>query len=278
MSIRTKFRKIGWLARFYRRFIIKMPLKQKMAMPKKVLEQDYEQLINENDSALSLMPSANSQCCVSFSIIIPVYCPNLEHFQAMVESVIKQRYSKWQLILVNDFSQSEALDVLLEQYNQHEQITVIQRATNGHISAASNDGLTSATGDYITFLEHDDLLHPDALNTFALSLLENPDANILYSDDYQINKQGQFEPALFKPRWNPDLFYSFSYVCHLDFYKKSLIEDIGGFNLDIEGCVNYDLLLRTVVHCNAQKIFYIPFVLYFWRIGKGSTITWQVKR
>ncbi len=278
MSIRTKFRKIGWLARFYRRFIIKLPLEQKVQMPKKILEQDYEQLINDNDSALSLVPLANSQCCVSFSIITPVYCPNLEHFQAMVESVIKQCYSKWQLILVNDFSQSEALDALLKQYNQHKQITVIQRSSNGNFSRASNDGLTLATGDYITFLNHDDLLHPNALNTVALSLLENPDANILYSDDNQINKQGQFEPSSFKPRWNPDLLYSFSYVRHLDFYKKSLIENIGGFILDIEGCDNYDLLLRAVLHCNAEKIIYIPFVIYYWRLGEGSTITWQVKR
>jgi len=260
-----KLRKIDWLRNAYRKYIVKMPFVQELQ------EQGYRQVIKRNNTALSMLPLVNEKTGVLFSIVTPVYLPNLKHFQAMVESVLQQRYSNWQLILVNDFSQCEALDVLLEKYNQYKQITVIQRSTNGHISAASNDGLAVATGDYIVLLDHDDLLHRDALNAVALTILANPDATILYSDEDKIDEQGNFEQAHFKPKWNPDLLYSHNYICHLGVYKKSLIDDIGGFSIGVEGSQDYDLLLRAVKQCQEQGIIHIPYVLYHWRIAEGST-------
>lgn len=264
-ALRAELRKIDWLARFYRKYIIKMPFDHELQ------EQGYGLIMKTNTFALSLLPSIDAKQGVAISIVTPVYRPNLKHFIAMVDSVLAQRYTNWQLILVNDFSQCKELDRLLEQYSQHKKITVIQRASNGHISAASNDGLAAATGDYIALLDHDDLLHCDALNTVALTILTNPEANILYSDEDKIDEQGDFEQAHFKPKWNPDLLYSHNYVCHLGVYKKSLIDQIGGFNLGVEGCQDYDLLLRAVKRCNAEEIIHIPYVLYHWRIAQGST-------
>lgn len=260
-----KLRKIDWLTKAYRKYIVKMPFDHELQ------EQGYKQVIKNNNIALSMLPLVNEKTGAYFSIITPVYRPNLQHFQAMVESVLRQRYSNWQLILVNDFSQCEQLDVLLAEYNQHNQITVIQRRSNGHISAASNDGLAVAKGDYIALLDHDDLLHREALNAVALTLLANPDANILYSDEDKVDEQGDFEQAHFKPKWNPDLLYSHNYICHLGVYKKSLIDEVGGFNLGVEGSQDYDLLLRAVKQCQEQGIIHIPYVLYHWRISEGST-------
>ena len=264
-SVRESLRQIDWLARFYRKYIIKMPFDHELQ------EQGYTQVIKNNNFALSLLPRVDVKKGVNFSIVTPVYRPNIQHFQAMVESVLQQSYSNWQLILVNDFSQCEKLDALLEQYGQHAQITVIQRSSNGHISAASNDGLAAATGDYIALLDHDDLLHSEALNAVALTLLANPRANILYSDEDKIDEQGNFEQAHFKPEWNPDLLYSHNYVCHLGVYKKSLLDEICGFNLGVEGSQDYDLLLRAIKACKEQGIIHIPYVLYHWRIAEGST-------
>jgi GT2 family glycosyltransferase len=264
-AIVDKLRKVDWLVSLYRKYIVKMPFDHGLQ------EQGYAQVIKRNNIALSLLPLVDKKAGALFSIVTPVYRPNLIHFQAMVESVLRQRYTNWQLILVNDFSQCEQLDILLEQYNEHKQITVIQRSSNGHISAASNDGLAIATGDYIALLDHDDLLHCEALNAVSLTLLANPSANILYSDEDKIDEQGSFEQAHFKPKWNPDLLYSHNYVCHLGVYKKSLIDDIGGFNVGVEGSQDYDLLLRAVKQCQQQGIIHIPYVLYHWRIAQGST-------
>jgi glycosyltransferase involved in cell wall biosynthesis len=259
-ALQHRLEKIHWLVRVYQKYILKISF-----------EQGYEQVIKTNNLALSLLPKVEKNEGKLISIVTPVYRPNIDHFKAMVNSVLQQSYTNWELILIDDFSAYEELDFLLTQYSSHPQITVIKRTTNGHISSASNDGLEVAKGSYIALLDHDDLLHRDALNAVALTLLVNPNVNILYSDEDKVNEQGDFEQAHYKPKWNPDLLFSHNYVCHLGVYKKSLIDDIGGFRLGVEGSQDYDLLLRAVKQCKAQGIIHIPYVLYHWRIAQGST-------
>lgn len=263
--VRLRAREIGWLARFYRKYIIRLPLEGDFAEQLKA----YQQVQESNNLALSILPSIKPN--IKFSVITPVYRPNVEHFKAMVESVINQSYTSWELLLVDDCSSDIKLTELLNEYAKHSRIFVQQRERNGHISVASNDGLALATGDYIALLDHDDLLHPEALNTMALFIQHNVDVNILYSDEDKVNEQGGFEQPHFKPKWNPDLLYSHNYVCHLGVYKKSLIDEIGGFRKGVEGSQDYDLLLRSVKACKGQGIIHVPYVLYHWRIAEGST-------
>ncbi|MFT7005925.1 MAG: GT2 family glycosyltransferase [Colwellia sp.] len=267
--LRVKLRNISWLAHFYRKYIIRMPFYFEVPVTTEPDLDHYNQVKVVNDIALSLIPLVN--CGPKISLITPVYKPNLVHFQAMLESVFRQTYQNWQLILVDDNSACSELEKALQQAELDERITVVRRSINGHISAASNDGLKVADGEFIALLDHDDLLQKDALKVVALYLQLQPDANILYSDEDKINEQGGFEQAHYKPKWNPDLLYSHNYVCHLGIYRKSLLDDIGGFRLGVEGSQDYDLLLRAVKQCKEQGIVHIPYVLYHWRIAQGST-------
>ena len=265
--IRVRLRKIEWLARFYRKYIIKLPFEHE------IIERDYLEVKANNDVLLEALPLLTTG--IKISIITPVYKPNLIHFNAMLASVFNQSYSNWQLILVDDCSQNIDLDLSLREAEKDSRVTVVRRTENGHISKASNDGLKHATGEYIALLDHDDLLQINALKTVIFYIeqekLNANDVNILYSDEDKINKEGEFEQAHFKPQWNPDLLYSHNYICHLGVYKKSLLDDIGGFRVGVEGSQDYDLLLRAVKACNAQNIIHIPYVLYHWRIAPGST-------
>jgi len=230
---------------------------------------DYNQVKTVNVMALSLLPLVETG--PKISLITPVYKPNLVHFQAMLESVFKQSYKNWQLVLVDDNSACPELNKFLLQAELDERVTVVRRSKNGHISAASNDGLKVADGEFVALLDHDDLLQKDALKAVALYLQLQPDANILYSDEDKVNEQGGFEQAHYKPQWNPDLLYSHNYICHLGVYRKVLLDEIGGFRLGVEGSQDYDLLLRAVKQCKEQGIIHIPYVLYHWRIAQGST-------
>lgn len=260
---KSKLQKIDWLARIYRKYILKMPFVHEVPIV------DYIQVKKSNDQALSLLPLIKDG--PKISLITPVYKPNLAHFQAMLDSVLKQTYQHWQLVLVDDNSACLELEKALQQAELDVRVTVVRRSENGHISAASNDGLKVADGEFIALLDHDDLLQKDALKAVALYLQLQPDANILYSDEDKINEQGGFEQAHYKPKWNPDLLYSHNYVCHLGVYRKSLLDGIGGFRLGVEGSQDYDLLLRAVKRCKEQGIVHIPYVLYHWRIAQGST-------
>lgn len=261
--IRVRLRKIEWLARFYRKYIIRLPFDHE------IVERDYADVKAKNDLAVNLLPYPTTG--PKISIVTPIYKPNIVHFKTMVESVLAQSYRNWELILVDDCSRDNELTQCLTELSLHSQIKVYIRTDNGHISAASNDALKLASGDFVALLDHDDLLHKDALKAFALNIVANPDANILYSDEDKVNEEGEFEQAHFKPAWSPDLLYSHNYVCHLGVYRKSLLDKIDGFRVGVEGSQDYDLLLRAVKACNAQNIIHIPYVLYHWRIAPGST-------
>lgn len=264
LSVRASLRKIDWLARAYRKYILKLPNTALAGF-----EADYQTIRRQNDQALSLLPKVKNG--VSFSLITPVYRPNLVHFDAMIASVLAQSYPHWQLVLVDDYSKDPELSQKLNELAKHPQITVIERSQNGHISQASNDGLAVAKGDYIGLLDHDDLLHPEALNVMALSICADPMLDILYSDEDKVNEQGQFEQPHFKPKWNPDLLFSHNYICHFLVLKRSLVEQIGGFRQGVEGSQDYDLVLRATKATSAERIAHLPYVLYHWRIAEGST-------
>jgi GT2 family glycosyltransferase len=150
-------------------------------------------------------------------------------------------------------------------------VKVAFRNSNGHISAASNSALELATGEFMALLDHDDELPPHALYMVAVEMNRHPDADIIYSDEDKIDEQGRRFQALFKPDWNPDLFFSQNYISHLGVYRTSLVNRIGGFRTGYEGSQDYDLCLRCVAKTDASRIRHIPFILYHWRAIAGST-------
>ncbi|MEG3755799.1 glycosyltransferase family 2 protein [Psychromonas arctica] len=257
-QVRIQLRKIGWLARLYRKYFMKLPL-----------DGGYSEIKIAQNNLLSAIKIARYQTC--FSIIVPTYQPGLSLFKDMVASVTGQRYSNWELVIVDDASQDAGLIDYLNSLVDDTRINVIQRTVNGHISKASNDGLAVATGDYIVLLDHDDLLHCDALSAMADAIYNNPQAKLLYSDEDKITEKGERVTPHFKPQWNRDLLYSMNYISHLGVYQRELVESVGGFRVGFEGSQDYDLLLRCVAQCNDQQIVHVPYVLYHWRAIQGST-------
>ena len=91
-------------------------------------------------------------------------------------------------------------------------IQLVRREENGGISVASNDALALAKGEWVGFLDHDDLLEPDALFEIARLLQSHPDADLIYSDEDRLTEDG-YEKPLLKPDWSPDYFLSYNYLC-----------------------------------------------------------------
>jgi GT2 family glycosyltransferase len=178
-------------------------------------------------------------------------------------------YPHWELCIADDASSQLHVKQILEEYSTKDQrIKVIFRRKNGHISAASNSALKLATGEFITLLDHDDLLPPDALYEVASLLNRHPEADMIYSDEDKVNEHQELLDPYFKPDWCPDLLLSQNYICHLGTYRRTLINKIGGFRIGYEGSQDYDLVLRLTEKTN--NIFHIPKVLYHWRIHSES--------
>ncbi len=209
------------------------------------------------------------------SVIMPVYNTDREYLIKAIESVINQTYQNWELCIADDASTEIHVKEILKYYKEKdERIKVVFRAENGHISKTSNSALSIATGDYIALLDHDDELPEYALFFVVKEINEHPDAKLIYSDEDKLYFDGsRFLRVLpyFKSDWNPDLFLSQNFISHLGVYKKSIVDEIGGFREGYEGSQDYDLALRFIEKIKHSEIRHIPMILYHWRMTEGST-------
>lgn len=207
------------------------------------------------------------------SVIMPTYNSNPKWLLTAVKSLQNQSYPHWELCIADDASSSpETLKTLSDLCSKDHRIHVHYRSANGHISATSNDALALAKGCYVALLDHDDVLHPDALLHVAHAIHQNPSAGLIYTDEDKVSTDGSVRYApYFKPDWNRDLFLSHNMISHLGIYDTTLVRKIGGFRLGFEGSQDHDLALRVIEQLRDDQIIHIPKVLYHWRAHEEST-------
>jgi len=206
------------------------------------------------------------------SIITPVFNTPVKWLEEAVQSVLRQAYEYWELILVDDNSDDETLREFLSILaSRDSRIKVFKLEGNRGISAALNRGIEHARGEWIGFLDHDDLLEPDALFQMAKLLQQIPEADLIYSDEDKLTEAG-FDAPLFKPNWSPDFFLSCNYLCHFIIVRRALVLRVGGFRSEFDSAQDYDFLFRVIEQ--TDRIHHIPRVLYHWRrSGSSSAIS-----
>ena len=203
------------------------------------------------------------------SLLVPVWKTPMWALERCIGSVLAQSFRDWELCLCDDASGDQELTAYLRALRKADRrIRTTALARNGGISAATNGALAISRGRYVAFLDHDDELTPDALESVANALSENPDADVLYSDEDKIDATGERFDPLFKPDWSPDLLLSFQYIGHLMVVRRDLVVELGGLRSDFDGSQDYDLALRATER--ARSIVHIPEVLYHWRTLPGS--------
>lgn len=207
-----------------------------------------------------------------FSIILPTYNTPVNWLDQAIGSVRSQTYPNWELCIADDASTSLDTVARLRHFMSIDRrIKVEFRQVNGHISQASNTAIGMASGDYLVLLDHDDILHPQALELVALKVFSNPAAAIIFSDEDKIDEQGVRTSPYFKSEFNYELFLSHNMISHLGVYKRSLVKSVGGFRDEFVGSQDYDLALRCIEQTAVENIAHIPNVLYHWRIHDSGT-------
>lgn len=215
---------------------------------------------------------ANWDNSPKIAVLMPVYNPDKSCLINAIESVLSQVYENFELCIADDASTESYVRKVLQGYvDKESRIKVIFRDENGHISEASNSALALVEADYVALMDHDDLLTPDALYWVAKTINQNPDVQLIYSDEDKMDLQGNRFAPYFKPDWNPELFLSHNFICHLGVYKTENIRRLGGFDSAFDGAQDYDLALRFSEQLSADQIVHIPRILYHWRTVEGST-------
>lgn len=204
------------------------------------------------------------------SILIPVYNINREYLSECIDSILAQTYDNFEVCLVDDHSTNqETIDTLNDYLKKDSRIKVHFREENGHISNATNDALKMAKGEFVGLVDNDDLLTKNALSEVVKVLNQNRNLDMIYSDEDKINTKGFRCDPHFKPDFSPDTLMSLNYICHFTVLRKSIMDEIGGFTVGLEGAQDHDLFLRFTEKTN--KVHHIPKILYHWRMIPTST-------
>ena len=135
-----------------------------------------------------------------FSMITPVYNPPIDALKDTIKSVMTQSFEDWEWILIDDKStEPGVLETLRAAAACEPRIRLIERETNGHIVAASNDGVDAARGEFIALLDHDDLLSRSALARNAKVIGGFDDVDYIYSDEDKVDAEGKLYDKFDKP-------------------------------------------------------------------------------
>ena len=226
-------------------------------------EPKYDDLKKQRETRFSYEPK--------ISIIVPTFNTPEQFLKDMLDSVLNQTYSNWELCIADGGSKEGLVRKILKDYSKKdERIRCKFLTENKGIAGNLNEALALADGDFIAFLDHDDTLAPFALYEVLMAINENPDADFIYSDEDKITEDSEerSDPH-FKPGWAPDTMLCYNYICHLSVIRKALVDEVGGFRHGYDGSQDYDLFLRILR--KTKKIVHIPKILYHWRMHRSST-------
>ena len=207
---------------------------------------------------------------VKISVLVPAYRTPESYLRQMIESVQAQTYENWELCIADGSGKEGSLEKIVSQYAAKDSRIRYQLLDkNEGISGNTNAAIRMASGEYLAFFDHDDLLAEDALYEAARAI-EEQKAELIYTDEDKVRADlsEYFQPH-FKPDYNPDLLCANNYICHLVVVKKELADRVGGLRKEFDGAQDHDFLLRITEQ--TDRIVHIPKVLYHWRIHKAST-------
>lgn len=236
-------------------------------------ERDYDPWFRErhrsSQQELAWQRMRKFSIAPSFSIVVPLYHTPIKFLNEMVDSVLFQTYGNWELILVNstpDDTELTAAVALITSGDKRVKSIVLD--SNFGITENTNYGIEAATGDFVCFLDHDDLLEPDALYWYADAISSCDYIDMLYCDEDKL-LDATFCQPFFKPNWNPDLLIAMNYVCHFLAVRRSVLDVLELPGREYDGSQDWHMTFR--IGEMARAVHHVPRVLYHWRIHSNST-------
>ena len=205
------------------------------------------------------------------SIVVPLYNTPARYFKQMTGSVRKQTYTNWQLVMMDASDAAHAeVSAKAAALAQKDARFVYRKIENGGIAANTTQGFAAATGEYLTLLDHDDVIYPNALYDVVRSI-QSTGADFVYSDEIVLSDNfKQLGGYHFKPDFAPDYLRGVNYITHLAVFSRKLLNAAGAYeDPNFDGAQDHDLILRLTE--KATKIHHIKKCLYVWRAAAGST-------
>ena len=273
MSIRSNIEKVKFYIKRYGFFsTLKKVFKRifKIKENRKTNQEAYQIWIEKNtpnEDELEKQKTTKFTYAPKISVVVPMYNTDEKFFQDLIESLNNQTYANWELCLADGSPKKN--ENLEKYYEKNKKIKYNFLGKNEGISENTNEAIKMATGDYVGFLDHDDILSEEALFQVVKVINQDLKTDFIYTDEDKIDENYErFEPY-FKPDYSPETLECNNYITHFVVVKKEIIEKIGKLNSEFNGAQDFDFVLRATKVAN--KITHISKVLYHWRVHKNST-------
>ena len=202
------------------------------------------------------------------SVVVPVYNTKAKYIEECLESVFRQTYKPFEIIVVNDGStRKETLDYIKKIERKGSAIVIHQK--NKKISGALNTGIKSMKGNWWAGCSSDDKWVYNKLEEQVKYASDHPDAKVIYADWFMMDENGNITESVNEVTFST-IIQQRVYLCHAYFstwsnmfVHKSVFDDIGLFNESFPTSEDYEMNIRI-----AQKYLFhkVPKPLMMYRI------------
>lgn len=211
------------------------------------------------------------------SIIVPVYNVEL-YLKDCIESILYQSYTNFEVILVNDGSSDNSLNICNHFYTLDKRVILINKI-NGGLSDARNRGLESAKGDFICFIDSDDIIHQDFLKILITNIDDCDFVMVNYEsfmkiEDTSINLYPQpLKYKVFSSYESLQLIETFKYPLFVLAWNKLYKRDLWKYLRFPYGKIHEDEFVIHHILDNCQKVKFIDLNLYYYRQRSDSIMS-----
>lgn len=207
------------------------------------------------------------------SIVLPCY-NGADFLSQSIDSVVEQTFPDWELILVNDCSKDNSLEIMQQYAEKDSRIRIINNEHNLKLPGALNRGFREAKGKYLTWTSHDNRMAPTMLEEFVNYLDANPDKGLVTAcyaafslkTGEQLYEVHHPDPQLHLPLYNC--------VCYAFMYRREVLDTVGEYDTTLFLVEDYDYWVRIWQKYPVGKIYK---VLYYTGVG-DETLTLSRKK
>ena len=220
---------------------------------------------------------------LSLSIIVPIY--NVEKYvHSCLESIFRQDMEDetFEVILVNDGTPDKSMEMISDILEAHHNIMIIEQQNQG-LSLARNNGMQKATGEYLIFVDSDDMLIDNCLSPLLKKAIESK-VDLLVADYCEIDKNGicysnqHIDPAVImnaiektgEESFLKDLSPYDCHVWHSIYRRKFILDNKIKFTPDI---IYEDITFTHECYIKAKKCLKLNCPMYLYRKGHAQSIT-----
>ena len=204
------------------------------------------------------------------SLIMPMH-NTVQFVKAALDSVLRQTYANWELVVVDDDSSDGSYELASILAVGDQRIRVCKNDTNLGIAKSRHKAVGLCHGEFVGHIDSDDMLERWALEEVLQVFNAKPDAGLVYSDFAQVDTKGKVEHYSASLDFDANTLHRHGWR-HFGMYRKSAYDAVEGFNTKLlRGCEDGDLFMQIAEKFPCHRV---PKVLYYYRNhGANTTLT-----